>query len=109
MATVMGPHCAEALPCAARAIAFGRYGREDSTLVCILSNGGLHIKFMPRNNPLVSGHVHTSVENVKPLEIPKKTKVFVELTQREREAAVEMHRLFQRDLCKLRLTGEGTR
>lgn len=28
------------------------------------------------------------------------------LPQREREAAIDMHRLFQRDLCKMRLTGE---
>ena len=38
-----------------------------------------------------------------PLSIPKKTKLYVEQTQREREQATEMHRAFQRDLCKLRL------
>ncbi len=36
--------------------------------------------------------------------MPKKTKLYVEQTQRERDQATEMHRLFQRDLCKLRLT-----
>ena len=39
-----------------------------------------------------------------PLCIPKKTKLYVEQTQREREQATEMHRAFQRDLCKLRLS-----
>ena len=39
-----------------------------------------------------------------PLSIPKKTKLYVEHTQREREQATEMHRIFQRDLCKLRLS-----
>ena len=39
-----------------------------------------------------------------PLSIPKKTKLYVEQTQREREQATEMHRAFQRDLCKLRLS-----
>jgi len=39
-----------------------------------------------------------------PLSIPKKTKLYVEQTQREREQATEMHRVFQRDLCKLRLS-----
>jgi Bardet-Biedl syndrome 1 protein len=38
-----------------------------------------------------------------PLTVPKKTKLYIEQTQRERDQAVEMHRLFQRDLCKLRL------
>ena len=39
-----------------------------------------------------------------PLAVPKKTKLYVEQTQREREQAVDMHRIFQRDLCKLRLS-----
>jgi Bardet-Biedl syndrome 1 protein len=39
-----------------------------------------------------------------PLNVPKKTKLYVEQTQREREQAVDMHRIFQRDLCKLRLS-----
>lgn len=39
-----------------------------------------------------------------PLNIPKKTTLYVEQTQRERDHATEMHRHFQRDLCKLRLT-----
>ena len=36
--------------------------------------------------------------------MPKKTKLYVEQTQRERDMAPEIHRRFQRDLCKLRLT-----
>ena len=39
-----------------------------------------------------------------PLNVPKKTKLYVEQTQREREQAIDMHRIFQRDLCKLRLS-----
>lgn len=39
-----------------------------------------------------------------PLQVPKKTRLYVEQTQREREHAVDMHRTFQRDLCKLRLS-----
>ncbi len=38
-----------------------------------------------------------------PLNVPKKTKLFVELTQRERDQAVEMHKQFQKDLCRMRL------
>ena len=39
-----------------------------------------------------------------PLKVPKKTRLFVEQTAREKENATLMHRAFQRDLCKLRLT-----
>ena len=38
-----------------------------------------------------------------PLNVPKKTKLYVEQTQRERDSGVDMHRIFQRELCKLRL------
>lgn len=34
----------------------------------------------------------------------RKTKLFVEQTQREREQAMDIHRAFQKDLCKLRLS-----
>ena len=37
------------------------------------------------------------------LNVPKKTKLFVDQTMRERENAVTMHRTFQRDLYLLRL------
>ena len=40
----------------------------------------------------------------KPLDVPKKTKLYIEQTQREREHGTDIHRVFQRDLCKLRLT-----
>ena len=30
-----------------------------------------------------------------PLDVPKKTKLYVEQTQRERDQATEMHRIFQ--------------
>lgn len=38
-----------------------------------------------------------------PLDVPKKTRLYVEQTQRERAQAVDMHRVFQRDLAKMRL------
>ena len=38
-----------------------------------------------------------------PLNIPKKTQLYVDQTERERKQAVDLHRQFQKDLCKLRL------
>lgn len=38
-----------------------------------------------------------------PLNIPKKTKLFLEDTQRERDQCNEIHRNFQKDLVKMRL------
>ena len=69
------------------------------------ASGALTIKFIQRTADLdVSSHPPgPPPEQDVPLSIPKKTKLYVEQTQREREQATEMHRVFQRDLCKLRL------
>lgn len=88
------------------AVAYGPYGREDNTLAVVAKSGTLTIKMFRRSGSL-EGHDETPgppPEQDIPLNIPKKTKLYVEQTQRERDQATEMHRLFQRDLCKLRLS-----
>lgn len=85
----------------------GRYAREDNSLVTVTAAGGLDIKIMPRTANLeVAGAAGSSgplPEQEVPLDVPKKTRLYVEQTQREREHAVDMHRVFQRDLVKMRL------
>lgn len=85
---------------------FGRFGREDNVLVCTTRSGALSVKILPRmaNLEVSSAHTGPPPEQDIPLNVPKKTKLYVEQTQREREQAVDMHRIFQRDLCKLRLS-----
>ncbi len=41
-------------------------------------------------------------------QVPKKTRLYVEQTQREREQASEMHRVFQKDLARMRLATART-
>ncbi|KAL3873186.1 hypothetical protein ACJMK2_036333 [Sinanodonta woodiana] len=84
---------------------FGRFGREEGALIMTTRGGGLIIKILKRNvvfeeRDLIGGP--PAAQNVK-LNIPKKTKLFVDQTMRERENAVAMHRTFQRDLYLLRL------
>lgn len=85
---------------------FGPYGREESSLICIGESGSITIKMLQRQADLDSAAnpVGPPPEQDVPLSIPKKTKLYVEQTQREREQAIDMHRIFQRDLCKLRLS-----
>jgi len=79
---------------------FGVFGREEGSLVINFKHGGLSVKMLQRQaNLSVSTHKPgPSVKQDIPLNIPKKTKLFVELTQRERDQSAEMHRLFQKDL-----------
>ena len=84
---------------------YGKFGREDNALILALKSGALSVKMLPRNVDLEKSKMHAGPppEQDIPLTVPKKTKLYIEQTQRERDQAVEMHRLFQRDLCKLRL------
>ena len=85
---------------------FGSYGREEGCLAVVGASGALTIKILQRSCKFDGGGEDAGPppEQDVPLSIPKKTKLYIEQTQREREQATEMHRVFQRDLCKLRLS-----
>ncbi|OQS06492.1 bardet-Biedl syndrome 1 family protein [Thraustotheca clavata] len=85
---------------------FGQYGREEASLVLVHKSGALTLKILQRTADLEANSAASGPppEQDIPLNVPKKTKLYVEQTQRERDHAIEMHRHFQRDLCKLRLT-----
>ncbi|KAI1280886.1 Bardet-Biedl syndrome 1 protein [Halotydeus destructor] len=85
---------------------FGRYGREDCTLVMVTRNGALQIRILKRTAKFqakdISGDSVPSSIATK-LNIPKKTKLFVDQTMRERDESITIHRTFQQDLYRLRL------
>ena len=87
------------------AMIFGMYGKEEGCLVINTAKGGLLAKVLSRNANLTgtSQRPGPPIEQDIPLNVPKKTKLFLELTQREKEQGVKMHRQFQKDLSKLRL------
>jgi len=90
------------------AMRFGVYGREDNSLAIVHGKGAITIKIMRRSadmeaNGGLSAATGPPSEQDVPLQIPKKTKLFVEQTQREMEQACDIHKAFQRDLCKMRL------
>jgi len=93
---------------------YGTFGREEGSLILNTRSGGLHAKILQRQANLSSTHrPGPPPEQDIPLNVPKKTKLFVELTQRERDNAIGkssngvlhtgMHKQFQKDLIKLRL------
>lgn len=91
---------------AVTAVRFGPYGREESSLVVITRSGALAVKMLSRHARLDSAAPVTPgppPEQDVPLAVPKKTRLYLEQCQREREQPGEMHRAFQRDLAVLRL------
>eukprot|EP00164_Ancoracysta_twista_P002068 GFYU01002724.1.p1 GENE.GFYU01002724.1~~GFYU01002724.1.p1 ORF type:complete len:595 (-),score=154.58 GFYU01002724.1:156-1940(-) len=85
---------------------FDSFAREQFSLIMSMKSRSLCIKILQRNANLESpsNPAGPPPEQDVPLNVPKKTKLYVEQTERERDQATEMHRIFQRDLCKLRLT-----
>jgi len=85
---------------------FGSYGREEGCLALVGSSGALTIKMLQRTTrfDVTAASAGPPPEQDVPLSLPRKTVLYVEQTKREREQATEMHRIFQRDLCKLRLS-----
>merc|ERR1719195_1331854 len=84
----------------------GTFGREEGSMVLSFKSGALMVKILQRNANLDTSNTTPGPppEQDIPLDVPKKTKLYVEQTSREREQAIDMHRTFQRDLCKLRLS-----
>ncbi|XP_040139999.1 BBSome complex member BBS1 isoform X2 [Ictidomys tridecemlineatus] len=121
-------------PDAVTSLCFGRYGREDNTLVMTTRGGGLIIKILKRTAVFVesTGEVGPPPAQATKLNVPRKTRLYVDQTLREREAGtasagpahciyltpspqqppsslslhilfIAMHRSFQTDLYLLRL------
>jgi len=88
------------------AMQFGSFNREANSLVLLDTSGSLSIKMLRRKanlNPSIGVHAGPPPEQDVPINIPKKTKLYIDQTQRERDHAVEMHSKFQYDLCKTRV------
>lgn len=87
------------------ALRFGRYGREDGTLILVLRGGGLLVKILKRTASFEERDRAPGpppAQSVR-LNVPKKTKLYVDQTLRERESGAAMHRAFHMDLARLRL------
>ncbi|TEA11720.1 hypothetical protein DBR06_SOUSAS6910200, partial [Sousa chinensis] len=92
-------------PDAVTSLCFGRYGREDHTLIMTTRGGGLIIKILKRTAVFVEGggEAGPPPAQAMKLNMPRKTRLYVDQTLREREAGTAMHRAFQADLYLLRL------
>lgn len=86
------------------AVTFGRYGREEGTVVMATRGGGMLVRILRRTASLLRSETGgpPGAQSVR-LNVPKKSQLFVDQTLREREAGPLMHRAFQRDLLRTRL------
>ena len=81
----------------------GRYGREDVSLVIVHRSGALSVKIFRRAASIDVVENSAPPEQDVPIKVPKKTQLFIENSTVEIQQGVEMHKIFQRELCLLRL------
>ncbi|XP_055537016.1 Bardet-Biedl syndrome 1 protein homolog [Wyeomyia smithii] len=91
------------------AVTFGRLGQEEHVLILVTSDGSLIVKILKRTAEFPTTEniyeIKTSSEEASGnLQIPKKTKIFVEQTLREKDHAAAIHSSFQSELWRMRLT-----
>lgn len=95
-------------PATVSAMTFGKLGQEDHVLVLITIDGSLLVKILKRTaffNANAMSTLNTAATNsAENLQIPKKSKVFVEQMTRERDNAPAIYGNFQAELWRLRLT-----
>ena len=90
------------------AMKYGRFGREDNTLVMVTVNGSLIVKILKRTaqfqlsieqsydlDRTVGSSLNIGNNSTAKLIIPKKTKLFVDQTMREREQYLSEYIFFQ--------------
>jgi hypothetical protein len=69
---------------------------EDCALVAVLMGGGLDVRFVPRRINIAGAADAARMDEQTPLNVPKKTKLYIEFAKREREQAQSLHHAFQR-------------
>ncbi|KAG4086548.1 hypothetical protein H8356DRAFT_1734355 [Neocallimastix lanati (nom. inval.)] len=84
---------------------FGKFEREQNGLIMATKSGGLIIKFLKRNatSTLQDINLKPPIEQKQPIIVPKKTRLYINQTVREKENPKEIHSVFQRDLFRIKL------
>ncbi|XP_044260139.1 Bardet-Biedl syndrome 1 protein homolog [Tribolium madens] len=89
------------------ALVFGQLGQEEHVMVIITMAGTINFKILKRTadfNLSNQDKLAAPTLQTKPLPLPKRSKLFIEQSMRERQNPIEMHQSFQEDLVRLRLT-----
>ncbi|KAL1231560.1 Bardet-Biedl syndrome 1 protein [Trichinella spiralis] len=86
---------------------FGCFGREKGVLIMTTASGNLRVKLLRKNakmnDKIPLERLAAIVDQQQRMPIPKKTKLFIEQTNRESEHYKAIHERCQRDLLELRL------
>jgi Bardet-Biedl syndrome 1 protein len=84
---------------------FGTFARDEGALVINLRGGGIILKLLDKRVNLDGRSAQSGPppEQEVPLKIPRKTRLYVEQMDREKEYSRAMYTSYLKDLCSLRL------
>eukprot|EP01084_Bolivina_argentea_P230866 389478_1 len=92
------------------ALRFGKYGREECTLIVLNESGCLNVKIMSRRVDVTNMKKHCDVKKSSeliqqeiPLDLPPITQLYLDQEIREKENAQSMHKIWQKEIVKFRL------
>jgi len=85
---------------------FGTFGREEGALVLNFKSGGISVRMLTRRAVLdsITGKEGPPPEQDIPLDVPKKSSLYLEQAEREKEMHGDMYRSYLKDLVSLKLT-----
>ena len=85
---------------------FGTFGREEGALVLNFKSGGINVRMLTRRanlDAIISKDGPPPEQDI-PLDIPKKSSLYLEQAEREKEMHGDMYRSYLKDLVSLKLT-----
>lgn len=88
------------------ALKFGKYGREECSLIILNQSGSLNVKIMSRRVNIKNIKADTNVANTEqdnPLNLPPITQLYLDQEMREKENAENMYKIWQKEIVKFRL------
>ncbi|EGT57560.1 hypothetical protein CAEBREN_25891 [Caenorhabditis brenneri] len=84
-------------------VKFGLYGREDATLIVCFKDGTIAVQIFRRTAQFEKqDYNYVPPSHALKLAIPKKTKIFIDQTQRELEYGNKIHQAYQKNLFNLK-------
>ena len=93
------------------ALKFGKYGRENSTLIILNQSGCLNVKIISRrininnikNENQFNKNNSQLIQQEIPLDLPKITQLYLDQEIREKENSQNMYKIWQKEIVKFRL------
>ena len=87
----------------------GRFGVTEDCVCFLTYSGALQVKAFAKDAPLSSlNYVDEKEKNEVPLKVPKKTPLYLDMVEREKENCSEMQNVFQTDLLRMRYKAMDT-